>query len=165
MSVRSSGDATVPRRHYRDGCLFDRRRDVFTEIVVAGLSVQQSLYARLTALPIILITARPYGLYRDWICRRCRAEEGVARRLIADTAALISFQLPVYWITLAAVGATLWQIAAASVTAIVILSVSGRPFGAMLDLFRRLFGVTQPEAQLRAQLSACDSRARIVRSA
>ena len=127
--------------------VFSTVAGMFTEIVVAGLSVQQSLYARLTALPIILITGRPYGRYRDWICRCCRAEEGVARRLIADTTALISFQLPLYWITLAAVGATLWQIAAASVTAIVILSVSGRPFGAMLDLFRRLFGVTQLEAQ------------------
>ena len=127
--------------------VFSTVAGMFTEIVVAGLSVQQSLYARLTAVPIILITGRPYGLYRDWIYRCCRAEKGVARRLIADTTALISFQLPLYWITLAAVGATLWQIAAASVTAIVILSVSGRPFGAVLDLFRRLFGVTQAEAQ------------------
>jgi L-alanine exporter len=119
---------------------------LFIEIVIAGLAVEQSLYARLTALPVTLITARPYGLYRDWIWRAWRADEGAARRLIVDTAALISFQLPLYWMILAFVGATLWQIAAASVTAIVVLAVSGRPYGVLLDAFRRLFGVT-PRAE------------------
>jgi hypothetical protein len=120
---------------------------MFTEIVIAGLTVEQSLYARLTALPIILITARPYGLYRDWIWRAWRADEGAARHLIVDTAALISFQLPLYWMILAFVGATLSQIAAASVTAIVILAVSGRPYGVVLDAFRRLFGATPRAAR------------------
>jgi hypothetical protein len=115
---------------------------LFTEILIAGLTVKQSLYARLTALPVILITARPYGLYRDWIWRAWRADEGAARRVIVDTAALVSFQLPLYWMILAFVGATLWQIAAASVTAIVILAVSGRPYGVLLDVSRRLFGAT-----------------------
>ena len=120
---------------------------MFTEIVIVGLTVEQSLYARLTAVPVILITGRPYGLYRDWIWRVWRADEGAARRLIADTTALISFQLPLYWTILAFVGATFWQIAAASVTAIVILAVSGRPYGALLDLSRRLFGVAPRVAQ------------------
>lgn len=121
---------------------------LFTEIVIAGLAVNQSLYARLTALPVTLITARLYGLYRDWIWRAWRADEGAARRVIADTAALVSFQLPLYWMILAFVGATLWQIAAASVTAIVILAVSGRPYGVLLDAFRRLLGVTPRAARL-----------------
>ena len=115
----------------------------FVELVVAGLTVEQCLRARLTAVPIILITGRPYGLYRDWIWRLTRADEGVAaRRVIADTTAFVSFQLPAYWIVLLVAGATFWQIATASVTATVILLVSGRPYGALLDLFRRLYGVT-----------------------
>jgi hypothetical protein len=116
---------------------------VFVEIVVAGLTVEQCLRARLTAVPIILVTGRPYGLYRDWIWRLSRAEEGVvARRVIADTTAFVSFQLPVYWIVLIVAGATFWQIATASVTATIILLVSGRPYGALLDLLRRLYRVT-----------------------
>ena len=116
---------------------------VFVEMVVAGLTVEQCLRARLTAVPIILITGRPYGLYRDWIWRLSRPEEGVvARRVIADTTAFVSFQLPVYWIVLIIAGATFWQIAAASVTASIILLVSGRPYGALLDVFRRLYGLT-----------------------
>lgn len=116
---------------------------MFVEMVVAGLTVEQCLRARLTAVPIILITGRPYGLYRDWIWRMSRAGEGdPTRRIIADTTAFVSFQLPVYWTVLLIVGATFWQIAAASVTATIILLVTGRPYGALLDLFRRLYRVT-----------------------
>ena len=115
---------------------------VFVEIVVAGLTLEQCLRARLTAVPVILITGRPFGLYRDWLWRVGGADNGVARRLIADTTAFVSFQLPVYWVVLVFVGASFWQIAAASVTATIILVVSGRPYGALLDLSRRLFGVT-----------------------
>lgn len=115
----------------------------FVELVVAGLTAEQCLRARLTAVPIILITGRPYGLYRDWIWRLSGADEGVAaRRVIADTTAFVSFQLPVYWIVLLIAGASFWQIAAASVTATIILLVSGRPYGALLDVFRRLYRVT-----------------------
>ena len=122
--------------------LYSTVAGVFVEMVVAGLTVEQCLRARLTAVPIILITGRPYGLYRDWIWRLSRAEEGVARRVVADTTAFVSFQLPVYWIVLIIAGATFWQIAAASVTATIILLVSGRPYGALLELFRRLYRVT-----------------------
>ena len=122
--------------------VFSTFAGMFTEIVIAGLTVRQSLYARLTALPVILITARPYGVYRDWIWRAWRADKGAARRLIVDTAALVSFQLPLYWMILAFVGATLWQSAAASGTRIVILAVLGRPYGAVLAAFRRLSGIT-----------------------
>lgn len=65
-----SGEAQGMRRFLADTTamvVFSTVAGMFTEIVVAGLSVQQSLYARLTALPIILITARPYGRYRDWM--------------------------------------------------------------------------------------------------
>ena len=56
--------------------------------------------------------------------------------------------LPVYWIVLIIAGATFWQIAAASVSAIIILTVSGRPYGAVpLDLFRRLYGLTPRVAE------------------
>jgi hypothetical protein len=115
----------------------------FVEMVVAGLTFEQCLRARLTAVPIIFITGRPYGVYRDWLWRLLGAENGVARRrVIADTTAFASFQLPVYWIVLIIAGATFWQIAAASVTAIIVLLVSGRPYGALLDLFRKLFRLT-----------------------
>ncbi len=115
---------------------------LFAELVIVGLAVDQSLHARLTGILVVLVTARPYGLYRDWVWRAWRAEAGAARRLAADTVALVTFQLPLYWMILAFVGATFWQIAGASVTAIAILVASGRPYGIVLDVSRRVFGVT-----------------------
>jgi hypothetical protein len=120
----------------------------FVEMVVAGLTVEQCLRARLTAVPVILITGRPYGVYRDWLWHLSGAENGATgRRVIADTTAFVTFQLPVYWIVLIVAGATFWQITAASVSAIIILTVSGRPYGAVLDLFRRLYGLTPRVAE------------------
>ena len=120
--------------------VFSTVAGVFVELVVARLTVEQCLRARLTAVPIILVTGRPYGLYRDWVWRLARADGGdAARRLIADTTAFVSFQLPVYWAVLLIVDATFWQIAAASVTATIVLLVTGRPYGALLDVFRRLY--------------------------
>jgi hypothetical protein len=119
---------------------------LFTEIVVAGLSPSQSVHARLTAIPVILVTARPYGLYRDRLLRRLGAGEDATRlrRTGADTLAFLSFQLPVYWAILTVAGASLQQIAASSVAATVLIIVSGRPYGIVLELSRRLLRVPAP---------------------
>ena len=116
---------------------------LFTEIVIAGLSPSQSAHARLTAIPVILATARPYGLYRDGVMRRLRAGETATRvrRTAADTLAFLSFQLPIYWTILAFAGASLRQVAVSSVAATALIIVSGRPYGLLLDLCRRLLRV------------------------
>jgi hypothetical protein len=116
---------------------------LFTEIAIAGLSVSQSMHARLTAIPVIIVTARPYGLYRDRVMRRLGADEGATRlrRTGADTLAFLSFQLPIYWAILTFAGASLRQIAASSVAATVAILVSGRPYGILLELCRRLMRV------------------------
>ncbi len=38
--------------------------------LLAGLSFEQSLQSRLLSIPVNLLTARAYGLYRDWLIRR-----------------------------------------------------------------------------------------------
>ena len=118
----------------------------FTEVVIAGLSVNQSAHARLVSVPVIIVTARPYGAYRDWVLRIFRTDVAGQRRLrvVADTAAFLSFQLPVYWMILVLAGADLGQIAVSSTGATVAIVVSGRPYGVLLDLCRRLFGVPNP---------------------
>lgn len=119
--------------------LFSTVAGLFTEIFVAGLSLRQSGQARLTAIPVILVTALPYGVYRDAVLRALGAtKRRRARRVLADTAALMTFQLPLYWGILLIAGADLGQIAAASAAAVVVLAISGRPYGLLLDLCRRL---------------------------
>ena len=78
--------------------------------------------------------------------RRLGAGEGATRlrRTAADTLAFLSFQLPIYWAILAFAGASLRQIAASSVAATAVILVSGRPYGLVLDLCRRLMRVPTP---------------------
>ena len=112
------------------------------EIIVARMSVEQSVQARLTAIPIIMLTARPYGVYRDWVFRLSHADRSnQVRRMIADIVAFTTFQIPIYIANLLLTGATVAQIITACASAVVILVLSGRPYGLLLELFRRIFGV------------------------
>jgi len=98
------------------------------EIFIAGMTLHQSVRARLTAMPIILITARPYGMYRDWMFRVTGAKEaGRLRKALADIMAFVSFQVPQYLLVLKIAGANLHQMAAACGTAVVLSAFAGRP--------------------------------------
>jgi len=138
--------------------VFSTLAALFTEIVIAGLSLNQSAHARVVAVPVIIVTARPYGVYRDWVLRLFGADGAGERlrRVIADTAAFLSFQLPIYWMILAFAGASPRQIAVSSAGAIAAICISGRPYGVLLDLFRRLFGVPTraPTARLLSDPAA-----------
>lgn len=123
---------------------FSTLAGMFTELVVAGMTLAQSVQARAMAVPVVLVTARPYGLFRDWAFKVSKAAEGGwTRRALADMAAFVAFQVPVYATILVLAGATLEQVATACGTAAIILSVAGRPYGLFLEFFRRLLGATR----------------------
>lgn len=114
---------------------------LLVELLVAGMTLAQSVQARAAALPVTLATARPYGLFRDWVFWASGAEAGgAARRALADVGAFVAFQVPVYAAILALAGAGPRQVAAACGAAAVLLVVLGRPYGLFLGLARRLFG-------------------------
>ena len=113
------------------------------EYFVAGLSLDQVILTRIAALPAILFTGRLYGIWRDWVFARTGAEHrGPTFRLAADTAAFISFQLPVYGAILILAGASPAQIAAAIGTASGAMLLVSRPYGLFLDFCRRIAGVS-----------------------
>lgn len=112
-----------------------------SELFIAGMAWEQVVWARFMAIPAILLTGWPYGLYRDWLFRVGRAQSQL-RRLLFDTFAFISFQMPVYAAILWTAGATLPQILTAISSAIVVISISGRPYGLLLEAMRRLFRVS-----------------------
>lgn len=118
-----------------------------TELFIAGMTLAQSAQARATAVPVMLLTARPYGLFRDWVFEMsgAAAKGGEGRRALADIAAFVGFQVPVYATILALAGASLQQMVTACGTAAVILAVAGRPYGLLLEFCRWLFGVTRAE--------------------
>lgn len=122
--------------------IFSTLLGAFVEIGITGLDPLQSLRIRLAAIPLMLITGRPYGIYRDWLFRRFwgASARGMGSILI-DSFANTTFQVPLYLGLLAWGGATASQMLMASVSIVIIASVSGRPYGMFLNFCRRLLGV------------------------
>lgn len=116
---------------------------LFIEVVVAGLTLNQSLRIRLAAVPVIFLAARPYGLYRDWLFRR--AGDGQlheVRSTLLDTFANTSFQAGLYAALLAVNGVHGPQLAKALLSVVAVSLVGGRAYGLFLNSIRRLFGAT-----------------------
>lgn len=112
------------------------------EIFLSGMSFEQSLSSRLVAIPVNILIAWPYGLYRDAAMRRARriSPAGWAKNL-ADVLAYVTFQSPVYVAILLTVGADWSQIFAAVSSNIVVSMLMGAAYGYFLDYCRRLFKV------------------------
>jgi hypothetical protein len=114
----------------------------FVEVVVAGLTLEQSARIRLAAVPVMLLAGRPYGVYRDWLFRVLgKMNSGPFKAAVLDTFANVTFQVPVYSCLLALNGASVSQILTAVSSIILIIILSGRPYGLFLVWFRRLFDV------------------------
>ena len=80
--------------------------NMLIEIFLSGMTFEQSLSSRLVAIPVNIIIAWPYGLYRDAImryARRISPKSGM--RTLADVVAYVTFQSPVYVAILLTVGA------------------------------------------------------------
>ena len=112
------------------------------EILVSGMSFDQSIHARLMAIPVNLLTGRPYGVFRDWLFRRLNVQPGrPLQKALVDTLAFVLFQIPLYAAVLVASGATPSQILKACAAMSGFFTLSGRPYGVFLDLCRRIVGV------------------------
>ena len=118
--------------------------NMLIEIFLSGMSFEQSLSSRLVAIPVNIIIAWPYGLYRDAVMRfACRISPAGWVKNLADVLAYVTFQSPVYVAILLTVGADWHQIAAAVSSNIVISMLMGAVYGYFLDYCRRLFRVSQ----------------------
>jgi len=115
----------------------------FVELVITGLTLEQTIKIRATAIPISLIIGRPYGLYRDWIFKTITSNNKTAlQTFLLDTFANLTFQIPLYILILLLNGATLVQVFTAVSSILIIVSISGRPYGIFLNFCRKLFGVS-----------------------
>ena len=110
--------------------------NMLIEIFLSGMSFEQSLYSRLVAIPVNILIAWPYGMYRDLFMRAARkaTQAGWAKNL-ADVLAYVTFQSPVYVIILLTV-------TAAVSSNIVVSMLMGAVYGYFLDYCRRLFKVS-----------------------
>lgn len=122
--------------------------NMLIEIFLSGMTFEQSLSSRLVAIPVNIIIAWPYGLYRDAImryARRISPKSGM--RTLADVVAYVTFQSPVYVAILLTVGADWHQIVAAVSSNAVLSILMGALYGYFLDYCRRLFGVSFQQAK------------------
>ena len=114
------------------------------EVFLSGMSFEQSFYSRLVAIPVNILIAWPYGMYRDLFMRAARkvSPSGWIKNL-ADIMAYVTFQSPVYVAILLVVGADWHQIMAAVSSNIVVSMLMGAVYGYFLDYCRRLFKVSR----------------------
>jgi L-alanine exporter len=110
------------------------------ERFVAGMSWSDVLTARAVGAPLMVLTARPYGLWRDWFVGRL-ARDTRRGRTLSDAAALMIFQVPLYALVIWIGGADGWQVARGCLGAAVLMLALGRPYGLWLDMLRSWFGL------------------------
>lgn len=110
------------------------------ERFVAGMDWSEVATARLIGAPLMILTARPYSLWREWVMKRIDPAGGVST-VLADGFALLIFQVPIYAAIVFAGGARgpdlLWGTLGFSA----LMLVLGRPYGLWLALVRRWFGL------------------------
>lgn len=114
-----------------------------SEYFIAGMEPREVLLTRAIMVPLMILTGRPYGIWRDWVFTKTLPSRAVTR-VLADAGAFISFQLPVYAATLVVAGADIREITILMVAVVPQMLLVSRPFGVCLDLMRRLAGLDQP---------------------
>lgn len=111
-----------------------------TELFIAQMEPIQVLHTRLTMIPLMILTGRPYGMWRDWIFAKIEPSSHWSKTL-TDGLAFLSFQLPVYALVLLIVGADYSEILVLLSTTTLLMFAVSRPFGLFLETCRRLTGV------------------------
>lgn len=113
------------------------------ERFIAGMSWPEVAISRSIGAVLMVLTARPYGYWRDWFLTVTKPATPPAT-LLMDSVALLSFQVPVYLLIIVASGARGMGIATGAIGFAVLMLVLGRPYGLWLDFVRRRFGLSGP---------------------
>ncbi|KGK13490.1 L-alanine exporter AlaE [Vibrio navarrensis] len=112
------------------------------EILISGMSFQQSLASRTLSIPVNIAIAWPYGVFRDWVLRQgAKVSTSGLMKNFSDLVAYVLFQSPVYAGILLAVGASTEQIITAVTSNAIISCGMGVLYGYFLDMCRRWFKV------------------------
>lgn len=116
--------------------------NLVVEVFLSGMSMNQSVSARLAAIPINALIASPYGKYRDWILKVAfNLNKATIAMFFADIFAYASFLTPVYAAILFYEGIPLHVILLATGLNLLLSFISGGVYGYFLDFIRRVFNV------------------------
>ena len=111
-----------------------------TELYVAGMEPTDVLKTRLIMVPLMILTGRPYGVWRDWFFAGTKPTVSWSKSLI-DGLAFLTFQLPIYGLTLWIAGADFDEVSTLLGSTAVLMLIVSRPFGLFLQAIRKLTDV------------------------
>tara|TARA_B110001454_G_scaffold22964_1_gene22529 strand:- start:700 stop:1104 length:405 start_codon:yes stop_codon:yes gene_type:complete len=121
--------------------LFFTTLAALTELYVAGMEPTDVLKTRLIMVPLMILTGRPYGVWRDWFFAGTKPTVSWSKSLI-DGLAFLTFQLPIYGLTLWIVGADFDEIGTLLGSTAVLMLIVSRPFGLFLQAMRKLAAIS-----------------------
>ena len=107
------------------------------EVGIAGMTWSQSFFSRNASIPLNMLTARPFGVFRDSLRSRSGAKHWATSAAV-DLVAFVCFQIPIYLVVLTLSGASTEQIVTAVSSVIGLFFFMGPPYGKWLDLCRRV---------------------------
>lgn len=119
--------------------LFFTATGIINERWIAEMAWDQVLHARLIGAVLMVPVARPYGLWRDWVMQHAGSSR--VSKLLWDSVALVSFQVPIYAAIIAFSGATGSGLLRGTLGAALMMLFLGRPYGAFLNWVRKMFGL------------------------
>ena len=111
------------------------------ERFVAGMAWSDILVSRSVGAVLMVLTARPYGLWRDFLFGKVQPKTR-SGTFATDCFSLIAFQVPVYIAIIAVGGASGAGLIKGAAGFTVLMLVLGRPYGIFLEFVRGLFGLT-----------------------
>ncbi len=120
--------------------LFFTATGIINERLVAGMTWEQVLRARLIGGALMVPVGRPYGMWRDWMMGHAKGTH--FSHFVCDSLALVTFQVPIYAAIIAFSGASGRGLVHGVLGAGVMMVVLGRPYGVFLQWMRRLFGLS-----------------------
>jgi len=118
--------------------LFFTTTGFINERFIAGMSWDQVLHARMLGAVLMVPVGRPYGVWRDFVMRYAQSTNRLSK-ILCDSVALVSFQVPIYAAIIAVSGASGRGFWLGVLGATVMMLVLGRPYGAFLNGVRSLF--------------------------
>ncbi|AQZ51760.1 MULTISPECIES: L-alanine exporter AlaE [Martelella] len=112
----------------------------FNERLIAGMAWSELLVSRSIGAVLMVLTARPYGLWRDFLFGKVEPKTRTGE-FATDCFSLLAFQVPIYIAIIAVGGASGMGILKGAAGFAVLMLVLGRPYGMFLEFVRSRFGL------------------------